>query len=146
MASFIAREWGQGSFDYRLGLRAASVFERRCSPEALSRIPGGAVLAASMCALPLKTWLDVLFESRSRARGFLPSAESGVLGGRLEQEEEAALVLERHVQVRALMTHVDSCHMLRSALALWARNARFKAQLDDTAGLLHAKQALGWLG
>ena len=106
----------------------------------------GAVLAASMCALPLKTCLDVLFESRSRARGFLPSAESGVLGGRLEQEEEAALVLERHVQVRALMTHVDSCHMLRSALALWARNARFKAQLDDTAGLLHAKQALGGLG
>ena len=106
----------------------------------------GAVLAASMCALPLKTCLDVLFESRSRARGFLPSAESGVLGGRLEQEEEAALVLERHVQVRALMTHVDSCHMLRSSLALWARNARFKAQLDDTAGLLHAKQALGWLG
>lgn len=102
-----------------------------------------AVVAASLCALLLKAWLDVLFESRGRARGFLPTAESGVLGGRLGMEEEGAcLVLERHVQVRALMTHVDARHMLRGSLALWARNARAKAQLDDTAGLLHAKQAL----
>ena len=119
---------------------AAAVLLLLPPPAALGAF--AAVAAASLCALPLKVWLDVLFESRGRARGFLPTAESGVLGGSLQDEEGASHVLERHVQVRALMTHVDARHMLRGSLALWARNARAKAQLDDTAGLLHAKQAL----
>jgi hypothetical protein len=101
---------------------AAAVLLLLPPPAALGAF--AAVVAASLCALPIKTWLDVLFESRGRARGFLPTTESGVLGGRLEEKESTSLVLERHVQVRALMTHVDARHMLRGSLELWARNAR----------------------
>ena len=123
----------------------------KCAVAVLLLLPGllpiqgllllvAAVVCASVVSLPVKFALDTLFERRGRARGWLPTSEGRALVGNLKAMQ--VQVLERHVQARALLTHVDARHAVRAALFHWARNARIKAQLDETAGLIHSKHAL----
>ena len=124
----------------------------KCAVAVLLLLPGllpiqglllliAAIVCASAVSLPFKFALDTLFERRGRARGWLPTSEGRALVGNLKAMQ-IMQVLERHVQARALLTHVDARHAVRAALFHWARNARIKAQLDETAGLIHSKHAL----